>query len=312
MSKATNTDAALQVDRNATGVRTGSLAQPNQEAAGAGGDEMARVLDEHRAALLHHFPVPPARPAASRRRRALRKAGGVLAIVLLAAGTWWLDPVYRSEQFATLVGQRAEIALADGSQLTLDTNTRLNVEWRLRSRQVRLAQGRARFDVSPSAWRPFTVAADAVRVQVVGTRFDVWQRPVSTAVSVYQGKVAVWRDGRDVAQALLLQPGQQVSVPAGQINENITLQVQPFDETRQAAWRQGRLVFQEMPLGQALEEIQRYTALSIHVEDARTAGLLLSGVFDSGNIEQLLGLLPTILPVRVQRQAGSVSIASLH
>lgn len=311
MSKATNTDAALQVDRHATGVRTGSLAQPNQEAAGAGGDEMARVLDEHRAALLHHFPVPPARPAASRRRRALRKAGGVLAIVLLAAGTWWLDPVYRSEQFATLVGQRAEIGLADGSQLTLDTNTRLTVKWRLRSRQVLLEEGRARFDVSPSAWRPFTVAADAVRVRVVGTRFDVWQRPMSTEVTVYQGRVAVWHDGQEAPQ-VLLQPGQQVSVPTGMMDSSATLHVQSFDESRQAAWRQGRLVFQETPLGQVLEEIQRYTALSIRVEDAETAGLVLSGVFDSGNIEQLLGLLPSILPVRVQRQAGSVSIISIH
>ncbi|MBW7903313.1 MAG: FecR domain-containing protein [Rhodocyclaceae bacterium] len=277
-------------------------------AAGVGGTPpVERALDDHRAALQAHFPIPPARAG---RKRTAGQAGGALAVALLA-GLWWADPAWRSETHATRVGQREVVRLADGSELTLDTATRLTVAWHLRTRRVGLEQGRAQFSVSPSAWRPFEVAAGSARVRVVGTRFDVWRKPGITEVSVYEGRVAVWRDGGADDARILLQAGQRAGVPAdagggaGQGGPSVG----GFDTERGAAWQKGELVFQNTPLREAAAEIQRYRGQAIRIHGQHVAALQVSGVFASDNTEQLLDLLPGILPVAVERKAdGSVDI----
>lgn len=267
-----------------------------------------RALDEHRAALQAHFPIPPARAG---RKRAAGQVGGALAVVLLAGLLWWADPAWRSETHATQVGQREAVRLADGSELTLDTATRLTVDWHLRTRRVTLERGRVQFSVSPSAWRPFDVAAGSARVRVVGTRFDVWRKPEITEVSVYEGRVAVWRDGRPDDARALLQAGQRASVPADtRTGEAPTPpSVGDFDATRAAAWQKGEFVFDNTPLHEFAAEIQRYRGQPIRIHGQRVAALKISGVFASDNADQLLDLLPGILPVTVEREAdGSVHI----
>lgn len=268
--------------------------------------DLPPLLDAHRAALQSHFPIPPARP--SKRRRMAKHAGGALALLAAAGLTWWADPSYRTEQYDTRIGQRTELKLADGSLVTLDTDTHLSVQWRLRSRHVELHQGRAQFDVSPALLRPFTIAAGTARIHVVGTRFDVWRQRHGTEVSVYQGQVRIWREGQPDDTAALVQAGLKLSVDARAAIAPIGRPM-PFDTALGNAWRQGRFVFRDTPLQQAVQQIQRYHPAPIRLQDPQLDELQISGVFDSDNIQQLLTLLPRILPVSVERRPdGSMRI----
>ncbi|MGH8443839.1 MAG: FecR domain-containing protein, partial [Solimonas sp.] len=115
------------------------------------GDEARaeQALQRHRDALRERFPLPDADALAPRPRRLPKKTVlGALAVLLAAGALWSADPAYRREHYETAVGARQAVALADGSTLTLNTGTRLDVSWHLRSRRVALLRGEALFDVA--------------------------------------------------------------------------------------------------------------------------------------------------------------------
>lgn len=263
------------------------------------------VLQAEREALRALFPLPPARAPRGTGRQALRN-GGVAALVLAAAtgALLWADPAWRTEHHATATGERRDVPLADGSTLTLDTATALDVAWHLRSRRVALRQGQARFAVAPSTWRPFEVAAAGARIRVVGTVFDVRRTQERVQVTVLQGRVAVRGPG-DAGAPQLLAPGQRLRLEGGRATAP-----QAVDAAQAGAWQQGRLVFDRTPLRDALAEAQRYRggAIRLH-DDGRLGGHAVSGVFETARTDQMLDLLPRIAPARVQRHAdGSVDI----
>ncbi|WP_326544097.1 FecR family protein [Pseudorhodoferax sp.] len=259
------------------------------------------ALARHRDALRARFPLPP--PAARKRERRKTAATATLAAVCALGLLAWLDPAWRTEQFATHAGQRQILSLSDGSTVTLDTATRLQVSRHLRSRRVVLETGRALFEVAPSAWRPFTVDAGAAQVRVLGTAFDVRRWRDDVAVTVLHGHVAVHGAGPDGAQ---LQAGQRAEVQGGRLGP-----VRSVDAQAATAWREGRFVFQRTPLAEVLREIERYRGHPVRLLQPELAGLEVSGVYRTANADALLDLLPALLPVRVQRAAdGSATVAA--
>lgn len=273
------------------------------------------ALEAERDALRALFPLPPARtqPRHDARARPLRN-GAVVALVLSTAmaALIWADPAWRTEHHATTVGERRDVLLADGSTLTLDTATTLDLAWHLRSRRVTLQRGQARFAVTPSTLRPFEVAAADARIRVVGTVFDVYRHRERVRVTVLQGRVEVRnavRGPNDNDAPMLLGPGQQWQLDGTQA----TSAPQWVDLAHANAWQRGRLVFDRTPLREALADIQRYRPQPIRLrDDGRLGGHAVSGVFETTRTDQLLDLLPRIVPVRVKQQAdGSVDIGPL-
>ncbi|MNZ26931.1 fec operon regulator FecR [compost metagenome] len=242
------------------------------------------ALAQHREELKKRFPLPAVQPRPKRRNATTLGALLVFAVGLAA----WLDPAWRSEHYATAIGQRQSLELADGSRITLDGASRLEVSWHLRSRRVELQAGQALFDVTPARHRPFRVTAGPAEVQVVGTRFNLDRQADDLRVTVSAGRVAV----RGTADSTQLVAGDQVLVRAGQLEPK-----RQVDAERFSAWQNGRQVFQRTPLREVLAALQRYRAAPIRLDDPALAELPVSGVFDSREPERLLALLPRILPV---------------
>lgn len=270
------------------------------------------VLDHYKEALRGHFPgAEEIFRKAEQRQRAHRtavKAGATTAVIaILAASLWILDPVYRGETFATAVGETRTYLLADGSTASLNTNSTLDVQWRLRSRQLQLARGEAMFRVAHGV-RDFIVHTPHASVRDIGTAFNVRLDEAAsnpgTTLTVVEGAVEV-RNGTDAA---VLTAGQAVfAAPSGLLAPHAT------DLAVPTAWQRGKLVFDGTPLHQAVAEMRRYHTASIvlDIPDAQALALRLSGEFDNHRIDTLLELLPTILPVRVQRRPdGAVVITT--
>lgn len=264
------------------------------------------ALQAERDALRLLFPLPPARsrPASARRLRTAGLTGLVLALST-ALLLWW-NPAWRVERHATAIGEHRNIALADGSQLALDTTSAVRVAWHLRSREAVLLQGRVRFEVAHERLRPFTVDAGPVQVRVLGTVFDVQRRQGEVRVRVLRGLVRVQRSAQP-APPWLLHPGERLRIVGGTPAQPEP--VAPGDAD--GAWVQGRLVFDRTPLREALAEVQRYRSAPIRLyDDGRLGRQTLTGVFDTAQTDRLLDLLPDILNARVQRQPdGSVDIS---
>lgn len=258
-----------------------------------------QVLEQHRDALKQRFPLPP--PAALQRRRGGRIAKSVLPVLLVAISAVCIaDPAWQVRDYQTAVGERRQITLPDGSHVLLDAGTRLQVRRHLRSRQVLLAQGQARFDVQHSAWRPFQVEAGPVHVRNYGTVFDIDRQGDLSEVTLWRGEVGVRVEGGGAEQRL--KPGQRLLAQAGSLSPP-----EPASPDR-ADWTRGRLQFDRLPLSEVLRILQRYHDRPIVLDDPALGPLQVSGVFDADRAETAVALLPEILPVQVHTAADG----SLH
>lgn len=262
------------------------------------------VIAHHREQLKQLFPLPDAAQLQRKPRSPIRTVAPVLALGLLGGLLWW-NPAWRHESHASAPGERRTVALSDGSKITLDAGSHIDVSHRLLSRQVALERGRARFEVTHSRLRSFHVAADGTDVHVVGTVFDVRRDGNVVDVAVVSGVVAV-----SPAQSARrhLTAGQWLQIHAGRAQSPQTVALSTLD-----GWLNGRIEFARTPLADALAELQRHHPASIVLEAPALANLPLSGVFNTHNTEAALDLLPQILPVRVVRAPdGSIHVLALR
>ena len=281
-----------------------------------------------------HTPVRPsthtARPALPSRRAWLAGIGSffpqaatAVAVAALVGGGWMGLDHYRSQpvfakDYATERGRRLNVELSDGSKLELDAATQTQVRLYRDRREVRLLEGQAMFNVHADPQQPFDVLAGAVRVTVVGTRFSVRHTAVGidagkTVVAVESGHVRVARmassgdaTGEAAAGLVELTAGQSVAADAtGRLQAVTNI---PLDSV--AGWRRGRVSFNDIPLAQALAELERYGDTGLIVRDPAVGALRLGGSFDLREMHTFAQALPSLLPVRLERHGGQFEVVA--
>ncbi|MDR6626165.1 transmembrane sensor [Caulobacter segnis] len=211
------------------------------------------------------------------RRSAIRPAFaglGLAACVLAAIGVITIKggPVYVTEE-----GQHRAMTLADGSRLTLNTDSRAKVIYSATERRIRLDRGEAAFDVAHDPAHPFVVVAGTTEVRALGTAFVVRRQGDRVSVTLVRGKVEVSGAGADSRGAkrvlAILTPGQRLRVaPQAQPQ----LDTPPIEMV--TAWEQGEVIFEGATLAEAANEMNRYGPIKVTV-DADVSDLRISGVF---------------------------------
>ncbi len=236
-------------------------------------------------------------PVASRRRFLQGALAAAASVVLAGGATYLFDPFsLRGDTFVTQLGERRQVTLADGSTLDLNGRTRVTVLDGDDRRLVRLDAGEAMFSVTPDKARPFVVEAGPGRVTVTGTRFNVRHDAQEMRVAVASGQVLV-AGGQGAASRPLL-AGDGVRVRAdGSVGP-----VQRIDVHAITAWREGKLIFNDVPLAEVAAEVSRYREKPLRVAP-EVESLRVSSVFRSDDTNALLTALPRILPVKVRTLA---------
>jgi len=274
--------------------------------------------DKAQASEMH---TTPHRAQASRRHFLFWPATSVLTMAAMGGVGYmaWqhLQAQPLSEQvYHTDRGQQQSIVLADGSRVRLDTATRLEVRMFRQRREVRLLDGQAVFAVLHDG-RPFHVLAASHRVTVVGTRFSVRYTPDipgndGVQVAVEEGKVRVAAlhdtevDGGtyDLMAGQLLTAGEQLQTDGhGGAGDVVSVSADDI-----APWREQRVSFVDVPLSQALAELERYRPTGLVVRDAKVAALRLSGTFDPMMVGALHKALPRVLPLRLEARHGVTEV----
>lgn len=220
----------------------------------------------------------------------------------------------------TLVGERSEHRLADGSVVWLNTDTEVEVELSAALRSVHLVGGEAYFEVAKDPRRPFVVSAADRSITAVGTAFNVYSRDGETRVTVVEGKVEVARlHPRDTAasevpssrpsarppQPALEAPRLVAAAQAAMLGEDVTLVAALPVETlpRQAAWRQGLLYFDGVTLKEIVKQLDPYLPASIVIADPSIEGFVGGGVVRVDSAESILAAITRVWPVDVRREA---------
>lgn len=214
---------------------------------------------------------------------------------------------YLPQTYETATGQIRNVVLPDGSVVGLNTQTELEWVGSPSDRRVRLIRGEAYFQVVHDPSRPFRILLAHSQVQVLGTRFDVYQMADGDVrVSVISGTVGV--EGLENSRSAepswsrRLTTGQQIEYsPVGLVAD-----VHKVVAPNVILWRQGMLETQGEPLSAFVSDLSRYTTERIVIADPRAAVQKVGGAFSIRHINGTLGRLSRIAPVTVTHEDGEV------
>lgn len=219
--------------------------------------------------------------------------GALAALVLAVLPLLHYGWIGTTQSWETIVGERRHIVLADGSQLDLDTATRITVTQSWFKRLIELQEGEIYLDVAPDL-RPLVVMTADTRIRDVGTRFSVRNTAGKLAVQVAEGAVEViHQDGN-----LLLRSGEMAT---GRRVDNQWRLAKLQGEI--ANWRQGVLVFNRHPLPDVLQELARYHLIQFDLIDSDLAKKQISGRFQLDELNTTLCIIAETLNLQVEHLA---------
>ena len=234
------------------------------------------------------------------------------AIIAMAAAImfaiWIAQPETQFNQIATAVAQRQSVTLSDGTRVDLNAHTQIEVAISSSERRVRLAAGEAYFAVQKDAARPFVIETPAGSVRVTGTTFNVrTEDKAALEVIVVEGSVQVRtaEDGALSNPPVLLGAGDQLSRgPAG-----VSVKALPTAALEDAlAWRRGQIVFNGVPLHEALARFSRYHGRSM-IAVGEAANLLVGGRYSLDDPPGFFTALEQLFAVRITNDGdGSIRV----
>lgn len=285
-------DALIAVSRSEPNVVPLLAARDSDPAPESAGNSMSR---SRRWIVRHH-----------------RVAIAAAAVLLIIAG---LLVMLRPAEYATGIGERRTVTLADGTSVELDAVSRIRVEFSTDERRVILLDGQAFFRVAKNAARPFVVVSGGTRVRDIGTEFDVNGVSSRTIVTVVEGRVSVSYPYRLPAVASPVPvPMRPVEVDAGQqivLMPNVIPRVEPANLTTATAWTRNELVFDSTPLPQVAVEFNRLNTRQLVIEGPELQKFDVSGVFpalDPTSLPRLLMFLRSQPGVQVTETGDQIIV----
>jgi transmembrane sensor len=241
--------------------------------------------------------------AAPRQRRYLKRGFALAAALVLTLSLvfgWQRYTAVERASYSTAVGALESVTLPDGSQVTLSSDSRMEVSYSRGERRIDLQRGEAFFSVAKNPQRPFVVRTGKRRVTAVGTRFDVRRDVANLRVVVTRGVVRLESDdtpGRH-NQAITLLPAGSMALTTDtgvEVHSGSLQQAEAY-----VSWRSGFVSFHDTPLAKAVAEFNRYNARKIVIADNAVGKLRIGGNFRWANADSFVRLLEQGFPVRAE------------
>jgi transmembrane sensor len=255
----------------------------------------------------------------------------LIVIMMLNLTFFWpnLIPELPNNMYITSIGEHSTHTLEDGSVLTLNSNSQVEVYYTLSKRVINLLTGEAHFDVVSDPNRPFEVYAGNRMIKAVGTAFSVYRLENNIEVLVTEGNVDLaivqstllvkpktfYKNKVDFNQKLSpdsientvtviasLKAGQSVSIPISSDSlDTPAVEYAQGDLVRKLSWLDGRLVFAGESLQEVVAEVSRHTPLIIEVMDPELKKLRIGGQFQAGETDALFDVLESGFGVEITR-----------
>ena len=250
----------------------------------------------------------PTRVSAPRRvgwnyLRPLSLAAGVMLVTTLGIIGYRLA-MSGGTSFQTSVGALTSVPMPDGSKVTLNTDSQVRIAVTEHERRINLGRGEAFFEVAKDPTRPFVVVAGHCRVVAIGTQFSVWREADEVRVAVTEGRVRLERSddapSTEVAAGSIAHAGE-----AGVLVEH--RRTGEVEET--LGWRRGYLFFHDLPLSDAVAELNRYNQHKIVIDSPAIAGIRISGSFRSTNVNGFVHLLHDGFSINVEKKGERIVLS---
>lgn len=258
---------------------------------------LCEVLWEASCDAARREPEPPPATAARTPWRPVLAAG--LASLAAAAVVVW---AYAPQTWSTHVGEQRTILLADGSLVTLNTRTRIDVRLSRHARDIELREGEAFFEVAKDTTRPFTVHTPLGQAQAVGTQFNTYLDGDRLEVTTAAGTVLV--AGIAPGAGVLVTAGNRADLRSGASYATLA----PANLVAVLGWRVQRIDVDDAPLADVLKDFSRYTPTRIRAGSPDIAGLRVSAVLRVGDIAALETTLKGAFGLRLERRGDDLIV----
>jgi transmembrane sensor len=245
------------------------------------------------------------------RRKKISKLGSGLAVMLVCVGlgllgrtqyVQWQAAPLSSEMQTTAVAQMLKRTLEDGSVVTANANSAMEIVFYRHQRLVKLSRGEAIFEVTKDPERPFVVETPQARVTVLGTRFAVNQLSKKVRISVDHGRVQVLRkDG--YGQTLILGNGEVAEIEHDA----------PHKVNRNAAdsfsFTSGRIIFDRADMFEVADTLSRYRNPTVKAVFFGDQTPKVNAVLKVSEVESFIQTLPQSVPVALQHRGDTLVLA---
>ncbi|OYT92257.1 MAG: iron dicitrate transport regulator FecR [Burkholderiales bacterium PBB3] len=267
---------------------------------------------------------PSERDSPPRTSRRMWILAPTLTALLLGSGVYW-HQMSGVASFGTQVGEQQQVVLADGTRMSLNTDTRVRVEMGSSQRTVELQSGEALFEVNKDSARPFVVRAAGREVVAMGTVFSVRMPGAGgagasqeSAVTLIEGRVAVrapvstTASVHGEAKPVLMEPGERMRWIPQELGASRPVQVKvdrPRLETL-LAWRRNEVDFEDVTLMEATSEMNRYNRTPIFlVGDGSLGRLRISGLYRTGDSVGFAHAVAALHGLQLREQGGRLELS---
>lgn len=200
----------------------------------------------------------------------------------------------RPQAVATRTAEVRQVALADGSSVTLGGSSAIEIDYTASRRCVVLLAGEAYFDVTADPARPFVVDVGDAEILAVGTQFEIRRSTGGLRVAVVEGAV-------EIVTARPHAGGQRHVLGARQkarLHADGSWSALPVPSgERPGAWREGRLTYDNAPLGEVIADADRYYQGNIMLDTGDLADITVTASFRTDQIPQTIMTLSSALPL---------------
>jgi transmembrane sensor len=200
----------------------------------------------------------------------------------------------RAETYRTALGEIRTWRLADGTVLTLDTDSEVVVTVKDGAPHIAVRRGRVRVDGRQDTQSAPTVTADRLRIDAGGGVLDVALLGSKPSYAVIEGKVRV--TGREQTTGAEEVTGQTVRASAS-------------DQKGERLWPRGMIELDHMPLGEAARTLNRYNSLKVRIDGQDLAARTLSGGFRLREPGAFARAAASAFDLDMQKRAGEILLS---
>ncbi len=282
--------------------------------------------------LAEIFPHPVPFAARPHHRVRIATLGTAVAVILVAAAVLIARSpslsapdmpatTVETATYETAVGGLSRVELADGSRITLNTDSRADIRFGDHQRVIHLERGEIHVDVAHDPLRPLMVYAGGRFVQAVGTAFSVKiDQSQRVEILVTDGRVRVGVQAanasgnssetraRPDSRDRIVERNERILLDADNASIDV---VEPEEIEVELSWRDGNLVFRGESLAEAAAEVGRYTTVEFLILGDDLRNTRVAGRFKAGDVSGFLANLKANFNVvykRVDERTIQVSL----
>ncbi|WP_186755557.1 FecR family protein [Echinicola salinicaeni] len=255
------------------------------------------------------------RVSKNREHRIVSRWWGAAAIFLISIIGSWLffesspeavDEVPLAEVVAG-IGERKHLTLPDGSEVWLNSGTKIIYPHDFEERKVKLI-GEAFFDVERDESRPFIVESEAIKTKVLGTSFNVraYDEDNGVQVTVKTGKVGVGKSNNEFAS---ITPNQQISYD----DQNQGFSFQEVDASSLSSWKDGNLVFENVTFAEAVTTLKMQYGKDFKFENPALSKCRFTSKFDiNEDLPHVLEVLTTLNGIDYRTEGNTIYFSGIR